>query len=58
MVAMPEQGRSTHVIEVDSSQVVKRFRSRERGEARRDWRALTLLAEFAPGLEPAPGTRP
>lgn len=36
MVTMPGHGRSTHDIEVDGSQVVKRFRSSERGEARRE----------------------
>ncbi|MGH3190872.1 MAG: phosphotransferase family protein [Streptosporangiaceae bacterium] len=51
---MPRQARSTHEIEVDGSQVVKRFRSWDRGEPQREWRALTLLAEFAPGLAPAP----
>jgi Ser/Thr protein kinase RdoA (MazF antagonist) len=51
---MPGQGSSTHEIEVDGSEVVKRFRSWEGDEARREWRALTLLAEFAPGLAPVP----
>jgi len=44
--AMSGYGPSTHEIEVDGSEVVKRFRSREGDEARREWRALTLLAEF------------
>ncbi len=51
---MPRQARSTHEIEVDGDQVVKRFRVWETGEPRREWRALTLLAEFAPGLAPVP----
>jgi Ser/Thr protein kinase RdoA (MazF antagonist) len=34
--------------------VVKRFVQAERGEAAREWRALTLLAEHAPGLAPEP----
>jgi hypothetical protein len=34
--------------------VAKRFRSWDRGEPTREWTALTLLAEHAPGLAPAP----
>jgi hypothetical protein len=34
--------------------VVKRFRSWDRREPVREWTALTLLAEFAPGLAAAP----
>lgn len=34
--------------------VVKRFGSCRRGEAVREWTALTLLARFAPGLAPVP----
>ena len=34
--------------------VVKRFRSRARREPVREWTALVLLAEFAPGLAAAP----
>jgi Phosphotransferase enzyme family len=34
--------------------VVKRFRSWDRREPVREWTALVLLAEFAPGLAPAP----
>lgn len=37
-----------------SNVVVKRFRSWGRGEPQREWRALTLLAEHAPGLAPQP----
>jgi Ser/Thr protein kinase RdoA (MazF antagonist) len=47
-------GRSTHSVEMTDDQVVKRFRSWDRGEHRREWDALCLLAEFAPGLAPAP----
>jgi len=41
-------------IDHDRGLVVKRFRSSERGEPAREWAALTLLDEFAPGLAPAP----
>jgi hypothetical protein len=34
--------------------VVKRFRSWDRCEPEREWRALNVLAEFARGLAPAP----
>ncbi|MFE5842539.1 phosphotransferase family protein [Streptomyces niveus] len=45
---------STHAVELGSADVTKRFRhgGRERGE--REWRALTLLATYAPGLAPIP----
>ena len=48
--------RMTHEVCVDHNRslVVKRFRSWERGEPAREWAALTLLDEFAPGLAPAP----
>jgi Ser/Thr protein kinase RdoA (MazF antagonist) len=47
---------TTHDVRIDRSGkiVVKRFRSRGRSEPAREWAALTLLAEFAPGLAPAP----
>ena len=45
---------STHLIELVDGHVVKRFRSWSRGEQQREWQALNLLAEFAPGLGPAP----
>lgn len=47
---------ATHEITVDAGRgvVVKRYRSWSRGEPAREWAALTLLAEFAPGLAPAP----
>jgi len=46
---------TTHDVRIDRSGkiVVKRFRSRGRSEPAREWAALTLLAEFAPGLAPA-----
>ncbi|MFF7247089.1 phosphotransferase family protein [Embleya sp. NPDC008237] len=45
---------STHDIEFRDDVVVKRFRSRERAEPLREWRALGLLARYAPGLAPEP----
>jgi hypothetical protein len=45
---------STHLIELVDGHVVKRFRSWDHGEQQREWQALNLLAEFAPGLGPAP----
>jgi hypothetical protein len=53
---------STHGIAVEEGIAVKRFRSHaEAGERRlhgdeprREWRALTLLARYAPGLAPRP----
>lgn len=34
--------------------VIKRFGSSARGEPEREWRALTLLAQYAPGLAAQP----
>ena len=51
-----EMVRSTHAVEMADGLVVKRFCSWERGEHQREWQALKLLAEFAPGLAPAPVT--
>jgi hypothetical protein len=47
---------ATHEIRVDADRgvVTKRFRSWDRGEPAREWTALTLLAEHAPGLAPIP----
>jgi hypothetical protein len=47
---------TTHEVFIDHGRclVTKRFRSWDRGEPAREWAALTLLAEFAPGLPPAP----
>ncbi|MET9248390.1 aminoglycoside phosphotransferase family protein [Nonomuraea sp. NPDC003709] len=48
-------GRSTtHDIEIRDDIVIKRYRSWERGEHRREWAALNVLALHAPGLAPAP----
>jgi hypothetical protein len=46
----------THQISVDPARgvVVKRFVGAHRGEPEREWRALTLLAEHAPGLAAEP----
>jgi aminoglycoside phosphotransferase (APT) family kinase protein len=46
----------THQISVDSERgvVVKRYVQYARGEPAREWRALRLLAEHAPGLAPEP----
>jgi hypothetical protein len=46
----------THEVIVDPDReiVVKRFGAADRGEPAREWRALTLLAEHAPGLAPEP----
>src|SRR5215472_2575647 len=44
--------RSTHVVEIADDHVIKRFRSWDRGEHQREWQALNMLAEFAPGLAP------
>jgi aminoglycoside phosphotransferase (APT) family kinase protein len=47
---------ATHEIHVDAGRgvVIKRFRSWDRREPAREWIALTLLAEFAPGLAAIP----
>jgi aminoglycoside phosphotransferase (APT) family kinase protein len=52
---------STHGITVEGETAVKRFRSDAGGERwlhgdepRREWRALKLLARYAPGLAPRP----
>jgi hypothetical protein len=44
---------TTHLLEF-SDVVVKRFRSYERGEHRREWLGLRLLDRHAPGLAPRP----
>jgi hypothetical protein len=46
----------SHEVSVDPERdiVVKRFIQADRGEPAREWRALTLLAEHAPGLAPEP----
>lgn len=50
----PRASFTTHVVEIDGDQVIKRFRSWDRGEHLREWQALTLLASYAPDLAPAP----
>ncbi|MEU3181339.1 phosphotransferase family protein [Streptomyces albidoflavus] len=45
---------STHAIELNPHSVIKRFRRGSRDECEREWRALTLLSAYAPGLAPAP----
>jgi aminoglycoside phosphotransferase (APT) family kinase protein len=47
---------TTHEVRIDPGGgiVVKRFRSWSRSEPVREWTALTLLAESAPGLAPVP----
>ncbi len=46
----------THQVSLDPERevVVKRYRQFGRGEPAREWRALRLLAEHAPGLAPEP----
>jgi hypothetical protein len=44
----------THAVELGSAVVVKRFRRWSEGQHRREWRALNLLAEHAPGLALSP----
>jgi Ser/Thr protein kinase RdoA (MazF antagonist) len=52
---MPERASfTTHLVDIGKDEVVKRFRSWDRGEHRREWQALTLLASYAPDLAPAP----
>ncbi|MEV1002626.1 aminoglycoside phosphotransferase family protein [Nonomuraea sp. NPDC050202] len=47
-------GRCTHSLDIRDDVVVKRYTSWGRGEPRREWAALTLLAEHGPDLAPAP----
>ncbi|MEV1174405.1 aminoglycoside phosphotransferase family protein, partial [Nonomuraea sp. NPDC049784] len=47
-------GRCTHRLDIRDDIVVKRYTSWGRGEPHREWAALTLLAEHAPDLAPAP----
>jgi hypothetical protein len=51
-----ETGVLTHQLTVDVERgvVVKRYVDSARGEPAREWRALRLLAEHAPGLAPEP----
>jgi aminoglycoside phosphotransferase (APT) family kinase protein len=54
LTAMTGQPATTHCLEIRGDVLVKPFRSYARGEARREWRALGMLASYAPGLAPAP----
>lgn len=45
---------STHDLTIGMSDVSKRFTSWQRGEADREWEALRVLADRAPGLAPRP----
>ncbi|MEV4391870.1 aminoglycoside phosphotransferase family protein [Nonomuraea sp. NPDC049607] len=44
----------THLLDFDGDVVTKRYIDGKPGAAEREWRALTLLAEHAPGLSPRP----
>ncbi|MGW2024015.1 phosphotransferase family protein [Streptomyces decoyicus] len=44
----------THSIEMAGDRVLKRFPRNDGGRAEREWRALCLLATYAPGLAPEP----
>lgn len=46
--------RNTHAVSVVGEVVTKRFTDGAQGAAEREWLALTLLAEHAPGLAPEP----
>ena len=54
LTAMVGRPATTHCLEIRGNVVVKRFRSDARGEPRREWGALGMLARYAPGLAPAP----
>jgi aminoglycoside phosphotransferase len=54
LTAMAGQPGTTHFLEVRGDVVIKQFRSCARGEPRREWQALRMLARYAPGLAPAP----
>lgn len=51
---MPARVSATHDIDVQEHQVIKRFRSSDRGEHQREWQALVMLAGHAPDLAPTP----
>lgn len=44
----------THSVEVRGDVITKRYKPDKPGAAEREWRALTLLARYAPGLAPRP----
>ena len=50
-------GATTHKVVVDEATVTKTYVRWDRGEAEREWSALTLLAEHAAGLAPVPLSR-
>jgi hypothetical protein len=54
LTAMADRPGTTHCLEVRGDVVVKRFQSYAHGGPRREWRALRMLARYAPGLAPAP----
>lgn len=45
---------NTHAVAMGDGCVIKRFRGEDRERGRREWRALRLLARYAPGLAPVP----
>ncbi|MFI6324799.1 phosphotransferase family protein [Nonomuraea sp. NPDC050556] len=45
---------TTHDLDIRDDIVIKRYRSWDRREPHREWRALSVLAEYAPGLAPTP----
>ncbi|MFD9688414.1 phosphotransferase family protein [Kitasatospora sp. NPDC059088] len=47
---------TTHAVELHEESVTKTYRNCKRDEPDREWRALRLLSDFAPGLAPAPLT--
>ena len=50
-------GATTHELTIGDHEVVKRYRSWDRGEPDREWLGLTLLHEHGPGLAPEPLAR-
>jgi Ser/Thr protein kinase RdoA (MazF antagonist) len=44
----------THAVELGTHRVIKRFHCTDRGSSEREWRALNLLVQYAPGLAPVP----
>ncbi|MET8420747.1 phosphotransferase [Streptomyces sp. NPDC005098] len=45
---------ATHEVDLLKDAVIKRFRTCSDGEHKREWRALTLLEQYSPGLAPSP----
>jgi Ser/Thr protein kinase RdoA (MazF antagonist) len=54
MRCVPSRVFATHDIDVGEHQVIKTFRSWDRGEHQREWQALVMLASYAPDLAPTP----